>query len=318
MYDYLSKLFNKNVEKTEIDVTGLPIYMKGYVYEPIVLYGKKIVFMRPNRLDINAYKSHSRIISKKFGCETVLVLSKSKEGQRNNLINNGIMFAEENKFLFMPYLGLDFNDSKKDYEINDTELTYNDFLVSLVFVYKNNYIFSSKDIIDVIKTNKMTVLRAICKLESLKLIEKITYSKEYKYRLIVDKKTYIDSILKIMKSPIRETRIINSEYLPTTAVFSGISALSKKTMLLDDVIETYAIYKKEYDNIKEKTLDYFDGAIIEKGFVKLEIWNYNPNIFSKNGCAELISVIRTIDENDERVLGAIEDLKEELLNEQCC
>lgn len=317
MYDYLTKIFNNNVKKTQIDINGLPIYMRGYVYESVVLYGKKVVFMQPNRLNINAYKAHSRIISNEFGCDTVLVLSKSTEGQRKNLIDNGIMFAEENRYLFMPYIGLSFNQTKNNVDVQNIELTINDFLVSLMFVYRNNYLISTRDIIDTIKTNKMTVLRAIAKLESLKLIEKITYSKEYKYRLIIEKKPYINEILKIMKFPIRETHVIDKKLLPDTCVFSGLSALSKKTMLTDDEVQTYAIYKEDYEKLKNDALDYFEGAIIPSNCVKLEIWNYNPLIFSKDGCAELISVIKSIKDNDERVLGAIEDLKEKIINEQC-
>ena len=164
-------------------------------------------------------------------------------------------------------------------------------------------------------TNKMTVIRTTNKLEALKLINKTKSNKAFCYQLKVSKKDYLNTILKLMKSPVYETRLIDKKHLPINAVLSSLSAISRNAMINDDDIKTYAISKEEYSKIQNLTEEYTKGLIIPNDTVKVEVWNYNPLINSKNNCAELISVIKTINENDERVLQSIEEIKEFIINE---
>ena len=52
-----------------------------------------------------------------------------------------------------------------------------------------------------------------------------------------------------------------------------------------------------------------DGLIINSDGAILEIWDYDPSIYSKNEDAELISVIKTIRIKDERIENEIEAIK---------
>lgn len=316
MFNYLTILFGKNnVERFDISIEELPIYMHSYTYEYIKLYGRKLVFMKPYDIDINAYVNHSKLIYEKFQLTTVLVIEKSKEVQRKNLILNNLMFIEKEKYIFLPFIGIIFNECKEKLEEDIDELTYKDFIVSLAFIYSKNKILKVQDLCMFANTNKMTVIRTTNKLEALKLINKTKSNKAFCYQLKVSKKDYLNTILKLMKSPVYETRLIDKKHLPINAVLSSLSAISRNAMINDDDIKTYAISKEEYSKIQNLTEEYTKGLIIPNDTVKVEVWNYNPLINSKNNCAELISVIKTINENDERVLQSIEEIKEFIINE---
>ena len=92
-------------------------------------------------------------------------------------------------------------------------------------------------------------------------------------------------------------------------VFSGETALSKKTLLSPSRIVTYAINEKDYD----KTLLQKELIDPEKN-VKLELWAYNPKQFSRDTNADDISVVLSFkDTTDERIEEAIDDLQERRL-----
>ena len=316
MINYLISVFGKeNVNIFNCDLGDLPIYMRKYEFDGIVLYGRKLLFMKPNKIDITAYNKHSKLISEKFNISTVLVLERSKEVQRNNLIKNNLMFIEKNKFIFLPYVGIIFNNKEELSKEDINELSYKDFIVSLSFIYIKKQELKVSDICMFSNTNKMTTTRALNKLVALGLIKKINNQKTYSYEISVSKDKFINTILEYMKLPIKCVRLINIIDLPNCALYAGISALSMNSMLNDDLVSTYAIEKKEYEKIEHLTKEYIEGIIIESNQVKLEVWNYNPNICSINKCAELISVIRTINEVDERVLDAIEIIKGRIVNE---
>jgi hypothetical protein len=118
-----------------------------------------------------------------------------------------------------------------------------------------------------------------------------------------------------MKSPIRIVKLIDKNDLPINALYAGVTAISKNTMLSEESVDTFAVSKEEFSEIENLCLDYEEGIIIPKHCVKLEVWNYNPNIKSINNCAELISVIKTINDYDERIIQAINDIKGLIINE---
>ncbi len=308
MFEYLCKMFGKdNIIKLNFNSTGLPIYMNSYEFASFKIFGKTFIFMKYKKdYNLNGYLKHSKVIENKYNCETVLVLNNSKEVQRLNLISNAIMFIEKDKYIFMPSIGLVFTKPKE--EVNEIKLTSQENIVALSFLYLNDEI-TVKDIISSVNINKMTISRAINKLESINLVKHEIKGKIYCYSLCHNKKSYIDNLLKIMKNPIKQRVIVEENSIKRIALYAGLTAISNSSMLGDDIIKTYAI---SYDQAKSlyNTKTYIKGLIIKPNESILEIWDYDPNIYSKNGNAEMISVIKTIDIDDERVENEIESIKE--------
>lgn len=316
MYNYLCEIFGiDSVSIFEIELDNLPIYMRRYEFKGISLFGKKLIFMKPYKLDIPAFKKHSSVIYEKFNCMTVLVLERSKEVVRRNLIDNHLMFIEKNKYIYLPYAGIVFNEVDSYGKDDIKELTYKDFIVSTSFVYLNNANLTLNDICGFLFFNKMTVSRTMKKLETLGLIKVKTSNKKFVYSLSVSKSDFIECLLKYMKSPIRIVKLIDKNDLPINALYAGVTAISKNTILSEESVDTFAVSKEEFSEIENLCLDYEEGIIIPKHCVKLEVWNYNPNIKSINNCAELISVIKTINDYDERIIQAINDIKGLIINE---
>lgn len=82
------------------------------------------------------------------------------------------------------------------------------------------------------------------------------------------------------------------------------TAISKKTMLAPNRLETYAVYKTDYD-----TISMTDELINPDTQIRLEVWAYSPTQFSNDNIADDISVALSLqDTHDERLESAIAGL----------
>ena len=92
---------------------------------------------------------------------------------------------------------------------------------------------------------------------------------------------------------------------------AGISALAEKTMINSPPLLTYAIGTEEYrqTNIPKG----FQHSPADEADFELEIWNYNPKLFSKDGKVDPFSLYLSLKETtDERIETALEDLMEKI------
>ncbi len=89
-------------------------------------------------------------------------------------------------------------------------------------------------------------------------------------------------------------------------VYAGETALAEKTMLNPGRIITYAVSDKRFER---KMLT--DELIDPEKQVRLELWAYDPKLFSADHIADNLSVALSFDNNtDERIEEAVEELTE--------
>jgi hypothetical protein len=96
-----------------------------------------------------------------------------------------------------------------------------------------------------------------------------------------------------------------SEQLP----LAGTSALSELTMLAEDKQKTIAIGQRQWKTIEGRNRLCADR---ESPFA-LEIWRYNPLVFSKDGMVDCLSLFLSLkDESDERIEQALNQMMERI------
>jgi hypothetical protein len=105
-------------------------------------------------------------------------------------------------------------------------------------------------------------------------------------------------------SPIKETIFIDK--VPKVLPYSGVSALSKLSMLMDDELPIFAsskkFFNKKYSNTKE--------VLKDDAQAKVELWDREP-ILLEDGCTNVIDLYLMLkDEDDERVQIELESLLE--------
>ena len=87
-------------------------------------------------------------------------------------------------------------------------------------------------------------------------------------------------------------------------VAAGETALSEKTMLNSNRVETYAVYHKLFN--KQQLMK---ELVDPDKQIRLEVWEYDPKQFANGNVADSLSVVLSLkDSEDERIEEAIEEL----------
>ena len=106
--EYLKSVFGKeNVKNLPRAKIALPLYLRQFSYELVSLYEKTYVFVgSANEVNLRAYKTQKNNIERFFECEAVLIENNCNAQKRKTLIDNGILFVEVGKQVFIHTLGV--------------------------------------------------------------------------------------------------------------------------------------------------------------------------------------------------------------------
>ncbi len=287
----------------------LPLYSHAFNFEGVTVYGHDVLLVEPKRdLDLNVVCALFNLIWNRYQIPCCLILKQSRETQRKNLMLNNIMFIDPYRYIHMPYVGLMANDIKR--ESVNVKLYPQDQFIALYFAYIKQENVSPKEIVEKTGINKVSVGRALAKLEELGLVEHDVFGVSKIYRIKCELKEYRSTLLRFMRNPVVEKYIIKRSGT-YKLVKAGYTALSNATDVSDNSYRTYAASKKDVDIYKDAML-YEDGLMVSDNYSLLEVWCYEPSTYSVDGCCDPMSLIRSMTAKDERTEFAIKELEARL------
>lgn len=150
----------------------------------------------------------------------------------------------------------------------------------------------------------MTMTRVFNELQAANVGKIVKQGKERRWLIGVNKHELWETAKPFLSSPIMH-RTWLTEMIP--GYTAGLSALSNFSMLNSPSLPVLAMSSKHWNKLKKNGITEIpspEGALIE-----LEIWNYDPGLFAKNGIVDPFSLYLSLEEiNDERVEGAMEEL----------
>ena len=291
---------------------ALPLYIAGsYEFYTAYIGGKRCIMLIPTEAlaTLPALKKQIAKIQQIENAPVVFKLATVSEFRRKSLIENGIPFITE-KQAFLPFIGTMLTDEAEPPKMTGkfVSSTQQLFLLYLYGRKKSLYISEAKK---VLPFTAMTLTRAVKQLEASDLFiaakEGVNKFIESKY----DRQELFEKAQRYLSTPVRRSGFIDKLQVTENMVFAGETALSEKTMLNPSRVVTYAISEKDYD----KTL-LTEELIDPDQQVRLELWAYDPKLFSDDNNADDISVVLSFEgTNDERIEEAIEELKERRLRE---
>ena len=292
---------------------SLPVYIAGsYDFRTAYIGGKRCIMLIPTEelATLPALKKQiAKIQQIDDNVPVVFELTAASNYRRKSLIENNIPFIT-GKQVFLPFIGTMLTDEKESPKLAK-KFVYSTQQLFLFYLYgmkKRLYISEAgKEL----PFTAMTLTRAVRQLEPTDLflvakdgVNKFIESKYNRYELFEKAKVYLSS-------PVRRAGYIDKAQVTEHMVFAGETALSEKTMLNPSRVVTYAISEKDYD----KTL-LTEELVDPDKQVRLELWAYDPKQFSKDDCADDISVVLSFgDTDDERIEEAVDELQERRLQE---
>ena len=229
--------------------------------------------------------------------------------RRKSLLENHIPFMTD-KQVFLPFIGTLLVDEKGIEKTKD-KFVYSTQLLFLAYMYNHEKKVYVSDLSKNLPFSAMTLSRAVKQLEMTDLF--LVY-KDGVNKVIESKYSYKELFERIqhhLLTPVRQVGYMDQSLITNYMVLAGEIALSEMTMLNPSRLRTYAVYEKDFDKTQ-----LIDELIDPEVQVKVEIWAYDPQLFTHTNIADTLSIVLSLKENkDERIEEVLEEiLEKELTN----
>lgn len=293
------------------DKNKLPLFLQSnYNYFEVKIHNRQIILAEvlEDSPNVEQLQKHLMQIKSQTEYPLVLLYNELSRYRRKSLIENRISFLIKDGQMYMPFLGLDLSKVPEIIEKEAKPFTTPAQIAYLFFLYNHNSIVNVTDFAKKMNFNIMTASRALNDLFHANLINyevsgKTGRSKEYKR---ISNPEYFNKGKDYLKSPVR--KIVHTIKEPEGAYLAGLDALSSLSMLNPEKKSVYAISKDNFYNSNIEIVKNWD-LINDMNLVELEIWNYDPQLFSKDHYVDLMSLYLSLrDLKDERVEQALDEV----------
>lgn len=308
---YLKENIDEQITiKPWIKKNNFPIFLRdAYNFYGVTILGTRCILIEAVDEMPNIYQlqKHIKQIKNLTDRQIVLFYKDITRYRRKSLIENRIAFVIEDGQMYLPFLGLDLKKVKEHVE-EAKGFTAPAQIAYLYFLYHKEEVVNTTDFAKKLGFNKMTASRALNDLYHANLI---TYeiggmtgrSKEYKR---IKDPDYFLRGRNYLKTPVR--KIIYTKTRPLDALTAGMEALSELSMINPPGHPIMAIDRNKLNNEQVEVVNNKD-LIKDTKLVELELWDYDPGLFSNNGHVDLLSLYASLkEETDERVRQALEEV----------
>jgi hypothetical protein len=279
------------------------VYNYLYEFEELDIMDRLflVIIVKDKSLGPKDFKKHEKTLRKIIDYPQLWHLKELHFNKIQRMIENEFNFIVEDKQVHLPSVSISIRPRNESVTVK-TQLTGLSVNMLIREILKGDLSGKSKvEIAELFKTTKMTAGRAIGPLIANDLCQesKIGVAKNVQFK----KRAQLwDYLKKNIKSPIKEVFFTDASV--TGLAGSGIYALSKKSMLAEDEIKTFAcekkVFKKKFTKIKP--------VLEEFAKCKIELWD-RAAILLEDNCINIIDIFLTNkDIEDERVQIELESL----------
>ncbi len=310
--DNIEKIFNFRIKYiNEPYDMPLPNYIRTRYGIRLALFDRQrvIVLVPKIKLDeTGTIKRHVEKIKQYENIPVVIMLDKITVRERQGLLESGIPFLVKNKQCFLPFLGTLLTErcDAKSGEVD--KLLPSAQMLLFYYIYENNKELYIGNAVETLSVSAMTITRAARQLEQVGLFK---FRKDGVKKIMTTEysgKELYEQARPYLSTPVKRTVYIFNDQIDDTILMAGDLALSQMSMLNPPRVSCYATSNIQYWGDK--------GRIFmsdEDNQSALQIWKYNPNVLSRTGCVDVLSLAACyLDDPDERVEECIDEMLEDL------
>lgn len=292
---------------------SLPLYIAGnYEIDEAVVSNNRFIVMSPigDLPTLPAMKKHIEKVQKIDDVPVVFDLKKLSDYRRKGMLESNIPFMTD-KQLFLPFIGTLLMEEKNN-DLNIEKFMFSTQQLFLMYIYNDQNKMYVANAGKKLPYSAMTLSRAVKQLEASELflvykdgVNKVIESKYNRRDLFERAKPFL-------LNPVRKYGYIDKSRIDENMVLASESALAEKTMLNSPKLITYAIDEQKIDK------NQMENELVDPNKqVKLELWGYDPKLFSNDDVADSLSVALSLREHeDERIEEAIDACIERELNDK--
>lgn len=291
----------------------LPLYVAGnYEIDEAIVSNNRFIVMRPigDLPTLPAMKKHIEKIQKIDDVPVAFYLKNLSDFRRKGMLESNIPFMTE-KQVFLPFIGTLLMEEKNN-ALYKEKFMFSTQQLFLMYLYNRQNKLYVANVGKKLPYSAMTLSRAVKQLEAsdLFLVYKDGVNKviESKY----DRRELFERAKPFLLDPVRKYGYIEKSRIDENMVLASESALAKNSMLNPSKLITYAIDEQKMD------INQMENELVDPNKqIRLELWGYDPKLFSDDNVADGLSVALSLREIvDERIEEAIDECIERELNEK--
>ena len=292
---------------------ALPLYVAGnYEIDEAIVSNNRFIVMSPigDLPTLPAMKKHIEKIQKIDDVPVAFYLKNLSDFRRKGMLESNIPFMTE-KQVFLPFIGTLLMEEKNN-ALYKEKFMFSTQQLFLMYLYNRQNKLYVANVGKKLPYSAMTLSRAVKQLEAsdLFLVYKDGVNKviESKY----DRRELFERAKPFLLDPVRKYGYIEKSRIDENMVLASESALAKNSMLNPSKLITYAIDEQKMD------INQMENELVDPNKqVRLELWGYDPKLFSDDNVADVLSVALSLREIvDERIEEAIDECIERELNEK--
>lgn len=289
----------------------LPVFIReNYSFYEMTILGTQCILLEvidemPN---IDQLKKHITQINNLTGLQVVLFYKEITWYRRKSLIENRVAFVIEDGQMYLPFLGLHLKNAQKDNNAAMKRFTTPAQVAYLHFLYHKDEVVTTTEFSQKMGISMMTASRALNNLYRANLL---SYEiggmtgRSKKFKRISDPDYFLRG-LQLLKNPVRKT--VYTKIKPFSALTAGTEALAELSMINPPGHPVVAMDRMKL-NEEEFEVVHNNDVIKDGKLVELELWDYDPLLFSNNHHVDLLSLYLSLkDETDERIEQALEEV----------
>ena len=296
----------------------LPFYLRDlYKFFHCSLFNKPVLLLverQDEEQTPGTVSKHIEQIRKQWEHQIIYVASSITSYNRKRFIENKLPFVVPNNQMYLPPLGIDLREYIKTKRVStNTKISPSTQTVILhALVHEPQMEFTPSFLAHQLGYSLMTMTRAFDELKVIGLGNIVTQGRERILRFNMNRKALWQESQRHLHSPVKKFIYTKPPLTKWLGVLSGLSALSRYSMLAQPINSEYALSTTEWKRLKQTgDLVEFEAQELEPWFYKVEIWNYDPHLFAQNDIVDPYSLYLSLKNTiDERVEGAIEEMME--------
>ena len=290
---------------------NLSLFLRNnYSFYEMMILGTRciLVEVKDDMPNIDQLQKHIKQIKNLTDLHIVLFYKVISRYRRKSLIENRIAFVIEDGQMYLPFLGLDLKQTPEQVDKKRKLFSTPAQIAFLYFLYHIDEVVNMTEFAKKMGLNIMTASRALNELYQADLI---TYEiggktgRSKKYKRIPDPDYFIMG-RDYLKTPVR--KIIYTNKKPQGALVAGLDALADLSMMNPPGNPVLAIDRNQLNQSELEIVKNID-LIKDTKLVELELWDYDPKLFSNKHHVDLVSLYASLkEESDERIELTIEEV----------
>ncbi len=263
-------------------------------------------------MTIEKIKMQMEYIKSKTGLEVAVLMENSTPYRIKKMLAERIPFISVDQQMYLPFMALHIRKRQKqtNFTAVHEKFTPSTQLLYLYMLYQSADAFGAEELADSLHVSVMTVLRGMRELEQIGLVDVEIAGQTGRKKVFkrICKMDYYKLGRPYLQNPVRKTIYVKDIPKQIKVFKGGVYALAEQTMLGEPAQETYAVEGTREKEFAEVIVA--GEQALEEKFPELQLMRYNVGLLTRQEYVDPITLIVSLDEKDERIEMAIDELME--------